>query len=136
MSDNRKNGDYEIGYGRPPKHTRFQKGQSGNRAGRPKGSLSLAAQVRKDAGLPVVVTINGVRKKFTRRQAASQQMTLKAAGGDMKAIDRMAALTGEDVIKNETAPDGISLTDDDARTLEEALACMRRIAEGAGDEDA
>ena len=22
--------DYEVGYGKPPRHTRFQKGQSGN----------------------------------------------------------------------------------------------------------
>jgi hypothetical protein len=26
-------GDYEVGYGKPPKHSRFRKGQSGN----PKG---------------------------------------------------------------------------------------------------
>lgn len=32
MSDD----DYEVGYGRPPKHSQFKKGQSGNRNGRPK----------------------------------------------------------------------------------------------------
>ncbi len=30
--------DYEIGYGKPPKHTRFKKGQCGNPKGRPKGA--------------------------------------------------------------------------------------------------
>lgn len=29
---------YEVGYGKPPKHTRFQKGQSGNPNGRPRGA--------------------------------------------------------------------------------------------------
>jgi len=29
---------YEVGYGRPPVHTRFRKGQSGNPRGRPRGS--------------------------------------------------------------------------------------------------
>jgi hypothetical protein len=38
MSDRSKNaGDYEVGYGKPPKHTRFRKGQSGNPGGRPRG---------------------------------------------------------------------------------------------------
>jgi hypothetical protein len=29
---------YEVGYGKPPKHTRFAKGKSGNPRGRPKGA--------------------------------------------------------------------------------------------------
>ena len=31
-------GDTQVGYGRPPKTTRFKKGQSGNPEGRPKGA--------------------------------------------------------------------------------------------------
>lgn len=30
--------NYEVGYRKPPNHTRFSKGVSGNRAGRPRGS--------------------------------------------------------------------------------------------------
>jgi hypothetical protein len=30
--------DYEVGPGRPPLHTRFEKGQSGNSGGRPRPS--------------------------------------------------------------------------------------------------
>lgn len=30
------NGNYPVGYKKPPKHTRFKKGQSGNLRGRPK----------------------------------------------------------------------------------------------------
>jgi hypothetical protein len=38
MSDRSKNaGDYEVGYGKPPRRTRFRKGQSGNPGGRPRG---------------------------------------------------------------------------------------------------
>lgn len=32
----KKRARYAVGYGRPPRHTRFKKGQSGNPAGRPK----------------------------------------------------------------------------------------------------
>lgn len=31
---------YEVGYGKPPKSTRFKKGQSGNPGGRPRGASS------------------------------------------------------------------------------------------------
>ena len=35
--------DYPVGYGRPPKETRFQPGKSGNPAGRRKGSRTVGA---------------------------------------------------------------------------------------------
>jgi hypothetical protein len=38
------NPDYEVGYGCPPRHTRFQKGKSGNPSGRRKYSDSLRGQ--------------------------------------------------------------------------------------------
>jgi hypothetical protein len=39
----RRSSEYQVGYGRPPQHTRFPKGQSGNPKGRPKGSRALAS---------------------------------------------------------------------------------------------
>jgi Family of unknown function (DUF5681) len=30
-------GGYQVGYGKPPVHSRFRKGQSGNPRGRPRG---------------------------------------------------------------------------------------------------
>ena len=33
--------NYKVGYGKPPKKTRFKKGTSGNPGGRPKGSRSF-----------------------------------------------------------------------------------------------
>src|SRR5262245_29748444 len=38
---------YEIGYGKPPRHTRFQKGQSGNPRGRKRGSVNTEITLRK-----------------------------------------------------------------------------------------
>lgn len=37
----------KVGKGRPPKHTQFKPGQSGNPAGKPVGTLSLTAIIKK-----------------------------------------------------------------------------------------
>ena len=37
---------YEIGYGKPPKHTQFKPGQSGNSKGRPRGQRNFRTAVR------------------------------------------------------------------------------------------
>jgi len=37
-----------VGYGNPPKESRFKKGQSGNRRGRPKGSKNLKTDLTEE----------------------------------------------------------------------------------------
>ena len=40
-------GDYEVGYKKPPRHTQFRKGKSGNPAGRPKRAVNVQASLHK-----------------------------------------------------------------------------------------
>jgi len=42
-------GDYQVGYGRPPKAGQFQPGKSGNPNGRPKGRPSLHEIILEEA---------------------------------------------------------------------------------------
>ena len=44
--------DYKVGPGRPPLHTRFKKGQSGNPGGRSTKSLPTCVQCRVPARRP------------------------------------------------------------------------------------
>ena len=37
---------YEVGYGKPPQHTRFKKGESGHPAGRPRGSTNVTSELK------------------------------------------------------------------------------------------
>jgi hypothetical protein len=53
---------FEAGYGKPPRHTRFKKGQSGNPRGRPKGSKNLTTLLTEALNEPVIVAENGGRR--------------------------------------------------------------------------
>lgn len=39
--------EYEVGYGKPPKKHQFKPGYSGNKKGRPKGSLNVFTEIEK-----------------------------------------------------------------------------------------
>jgi len=80
-----KGGD-RVGYGQPPRATRFKPGQSGNPKGRPKGSKSFSADLTAELNDRVSVNENGKRKTITKRAAITKQLVNRAASGDLKAM--------------------------------------------------
>jgi len=76
---------YPIGYKKPPRHTRFQPGLSGNAKGRPKGAKNFAAVIERELRTPIEVTENGERKRISKRQAIVKQTVNRAVAGDPKA---------------------------------------------------
>lgn len=77
---------YELGYRKPPKHTQFVKGRSGNPKGRPRGSQNLDTLLAKAARERVKVTVNGVTRQISKLEASLIQLFNKAASGDPRAI--------------------------------------------------
>jgi hypothetical protein len=76
---------YSIGYKKPPSHTWFQPGMSGNAKGRPKGSRNFSNVIAKELDSKIDVTENGRRRKISKREAIVKQAVNKAASGDSKA---------------------------------------------------
>src|SRR5215510_1722346 len=82
--------DYKVGPGQPPLHTRFKKGQSGNPGGRSKKQLSaLLADALNE---PVFVTIDGERRKTTKREAAVLQLVDKSTSADLRATKMLLVM--------------------------------------------
>lgn len=74
--------DHEVGYGRPPRHSQFKKGKSGNPKGRRKRAKSLIDLFLKALDEKVTINENGSRRKISKRDALAKQLVNKAVSGD------------------------------------------------------
>ena len=127
MSDTKR--DYTIGYGKPPKGRPFQKGQSGNPRG-PGGKKGLAALLVAALDEPVTVTINGHRRRITKREAIVTQMVDKSTAADLRAIKMLIDMQKEAEAKTGTAPPEpappAKLAAEDREVVELFVARLRR----------
>ncbi|WP_416898646.1 MAG: DUF5681 domain-containing protein [Minwuia sp.] len=71
----------DVGYGKPPRHTRFQKGQSGNPKGRPKGSRNISTLVERALRKPITITEAGERRTMSRAEAIATRLISDALSG-------------------------------------------------------
>ncbi|ANY18626.1 hypothetical protein A6F68_00090 [Tsuneonella dongtanensis] len=77
--------DGAVGYGRPPRQSRWKKGQSGNPSGRPKGTRGLKTDLRAELISRMEISMNGKRVSGTKQQLMLRTLTARAAAGDVKA---------------------------------------------------
>jgi hypothetical protein len=128
------NGNNEIGFGKPPKRTQFKKGQSGNPRGRPKGQPNIATVLVKALREKVIVNENGRRKVITKLEASITQLVNKAAAGDLRALQQLAALAraGEERSVEAGTPTAV-LTDVDRKVMKGVLRRFGATLEGAED---
>ena len=78
--------NYDVGYGRPPKATRFRPGQSGNPTGYRKGSKTIGARLRELMNSKVTVTEHGRTRRISRLDVTLHQLTNDAMRGDQRAL--------------------------------------------------
>ena len=78
-------GDYEVGYKRPPKETRFKKGNNANPRGRPRGSKNLATLLEEALNTQVETVEGGIRRRRTKRDVVIAQLVDQSANADLRA---------------------------------------------------
>ena len=115
--------EYEVGYGKPPRHTRFVKGRSGNPRGRPPGTKNLKTLLSEALNEPVIVTENGGSRKVTKRQAIITQLVNRSATADFRAIKILLDIVRDIERQTEpTAPETSDFSEADEKVLKQIKA--------------
>ena len=103
--------DDAVGYGSPPRHSRWKTGQSGNPKGRPKGCRNFKTDVQATLQAPVRVTRNGKARKLSTQAAALLRLREKALNGDVRALDRLLQLATTYNNDEQSASAGLTVED-------------------------
>ena len=113
--------DYEVGYGKPPTSTRWQKGQSGNPHGRPKASRGLKADLHAELISRMEIQMNGKRISGTKQQLMLKTLTARAAAGDVRAIKALIDLVMQVFGPEDRGGEAKRLSPQDQQILDELL---------------
>ncbi len=119
--------EYEIGYGRPPKKTRFKPGESGNPKGRPKGTKNLKTDLIEELRERVNVREGEKSLRVSKQRAFVKSLVTRGIRGDGRASTSLLALMARafDLADAPEVPDG-PLSGDEKEVYE---ALVERIVE-------
>ena len=83
---------YAVGYGRPPLHSRFKPGQSGNPKGRAKGSRNLRTILKHVSNEQIQIREGDRTRRMSRMEALVRTTYTRAFKGDPKALASLILL--------------------------------------------
>lgn len=83
---------YEIGRGKPPKHTHFKKGRSGNPKGRPPGTRNLKTDLTNELGGRIRVREGDRETLISKQEAFVKSLVARALKGDSRASSLLVTM--------------------------------------------
>jgi hypothetical protein len=114
--------DDEVGYGKPPKHTRFKKGQSGNASGRPNGARNLNTAIAKVMKTKVTVRKGTRTLEMFAVDAIANRLLQRALEGDLKALKGLIEHGGLSDAFADAVQRSTPFAPEDLEILQDALA--------------
>ncbi len=84
--------DYEVGYAKPPTHSQFKKGKSGNPKGRPKNARNFRSIIQQELDAARTIRRDGQQYRLPTRHIVVLRLIENALGGDLKAVKEVLAL--------------------------------------------
>ena len=126
--------DYRVGYARPPEHSRFAKGRSGNPNGRPRGAKNFVTELRQELAELILIKEDGKSHRLSKRRAMIKRLVQKALQGDAKSLTTLLTLARE----HEPAPERdplAPLAAEDQAIIDRYIARNRRQGNDDGSAD-
>jgi Family of unknown function (DUF5681) len=112
--------DHKVGYRRPPRHSRFTKGQSGNPKGRPKGSANAKTIVSRVINEKVTLRDGDKARDVTKLEGLLHAHLVKAIKGDARSASLVIGLVARLGLLSEAEPETSNgLSEEDHSILQE-----------------
>lgn len=92
MAKPSKEHDYDVGYGKPPRSTRFKPGQSGNPRGRPPKNKDIQTIIKDTLFSPMTIRENGRARSLPKIEVFMMLIMKEALQGDAAAAARLIRL--------------------------------------------
>jgi hypothetical protein len=114
--------EYEVGYGKPPTATRFQKGRSGNPRGRPKGSREVGTILNEILDQKVTLRTASGTRQVSYLEAILIRAADSAGKGDLRALKFLLDLKARSQPVTAESLDAQDLDPDDRAIIADYIA--------------
>lgn len=84
--------EYQVGYRKPPSHTRFKPGQSGNPRGRSKGTKNLKTDLLEELGETILVREGDQSRRISKQRAMVKTLVSRTLKGDARAAGHLLGM--------------------------------------------
>jgi hypothetical protein len=110
---------YDVGFGRPPRHTRFKPGQSGNPKGKPKKAMSLGDDIQIELAERIRIREGDRSLRVSKQRALVKALLARALKGDTRAAGLLLQLVAKLIDPDgQAAPETAELNQEDLAILE------------------